>query len=256
MNRIFFFYAIFCFVLPNATCYAQGTSDRVPRPKSTPCRNVHKIDDCPDQGCGGQFDPDLNRQKNIRGDVQDPVLRSIAWMKSLQNPRHFTAKDLNREELKRLGEGDMIRITAWALAARKGGQETCNCKLKAKADTDNHIVLVDPATKNPTLAKNEKRDSETAEFTPRVRLDHPNFSQEKLEALIDPEWESGDRPTKGKVLVRITGVLMFDSEHFLHRPLKRHNNWELHPVLQLEYCPEGETCDPESDDNWVDLEKE
>jgi len=177
-------------------------------------------------------------------------------MKALRNPSHFTGKNRNREELIRLGEGQVITVVAWALAARKGGQETCNCKLKAKADTDNHIVLVDSAIANPTLAKNEKRDSETAEFTPRVRLDHPKFTQENLEALIDPDWRAGETPNNGKVLVRVTGVLMFDSEHFLQHPLKRHNNWEIHPVLKLEYCPEGETCDADTDENWIDLESE
>jgi hypothetical protein len=256
MNRIFLCCVALCFLIANATCYAQGTSDRAPRPKSAPCRNIHTITDCPDEGCGGRYDPDLNKEKNVRPAEQEPILRSIAWMKALRNPRHFTAKNRSREELKQLGEGQTIRVTAWALAARKGGQETCNCKLKTKADTDNHIVLVDAALKNPTLTKSEKRDSETAEFTPRVRLDHPNFTQDNLEPLIDSDWQSGERPAKGKLLVRVTGVLMFDSEHFLQHPLKRHNNWEIHPVLKMEYCPGGETCDPETDDNWVDLESE
>jgi hypothetical protein len=119
---------------------------------------------------------------------------------------------------------------------------------------DNHIVLVDPAIENPTLTKNEKRDSETAEFTPRVRLDnHPDFTQEKLEALIDPDWSPGETAKQGKLLVRVTGILMFDSEHFLKNALKRHNNWEIHPILKIEYCAEGESCD-ENSGNWKDLE--
>ena len=99
-------------------------------------------------------------------------------------------------------------------------------------------------------------DSETAEFTPRVRLDHPNFTQEKLEPLIDPDWNPGDTPKKGKLLVRVTGLLMFDSEHYCGRHLTRHNDWEIHPVLRMEYCPEGQTCRPDSDENWKDLESE
>jgi hypothetical protein len=99
-------------------------------------------------------------------------------------------------------------------------------------------------------------DSETAEFTPRVRLDHPNFTQEKLEPLIDPDWNPGDTPTQGKLLVRVTGLLMFDSEHYCRRPLIRHNNWEVHPVLKMEYCPDGQTCQADSDENWKDLESE
>ena len=200
--------------------------------------------------------PLLNKRKNLRYDNQDSVLRTIEWMKKLPNPKHFTAKNRDRTELQSLGEGEKITVVAWALAARKGSQESCNCKLKTKADTDNHIVLVDPDLKKPTLLRNEKRDSETAEFTPRVRIAHPNFTQDKLEPLIDPDWSAAETPTKGRVLIRVTGLLMFDSEHFLERPLKRYNNWEIHPVLKMEYCPEGETCDPENDSNWVNIESE
>jgi hypothetical protein len=221
-----------------------------------PCPGVNTIKECPEEGCGQGFDPDLNRHKNTPSDDQKPVLQTIEWMKTLPNPRHFTAKDQKRDELRNIGEGQKITVVALALAARKGGQESCNCKLKAKTDTDNHIVLVDPALEEPTLAENEKRDSETAEFTPRVRLNHQNLTQENLEPLIDPNWKSGAAPKEGKLLVRVTGLLMFDSEHFLRNPLKRHNNWEIHPVLKLEYCPEEQACQATSDDNWVDLEAE
>jgi hypothetical protein len=46
---------------------------------------------------------------------------------------------------------------------------------------------------------------------------------------------------------------MFDSEHSLGHHLKRHNNWEIHPVLEMEYCPKGKRCTAGSDDNWVKL---
>ena len=259
MNRLLLFVVVAsCLVWAGPTAYAQGGSPRKPPAKAKPCRSTIKaIAQCPDEGCGAGVDANLNRQKNIHPNAQEPVLRSIAWMKDLEEPRSFTPKNLKRDVLRQIGEGQQITVVAWALAARKGGQESCNCKLKAKADTDNHIVLVDPALKNPTLVENEKHDSETAEFTPRVRADqHPDFTQENLESQIDPDWSPGDTPTKGKLLVRVTGVLMFDSEHFLRNHLKRHNNWEIHPVLKVQYCPEGETCEPDSDDNWVDLESE
>ncbi|MCU1264586.1 MAG: hypothetical protein JWM21_904 [Acidobacteria bacterium] len=70
-----------------------------------------------------------------------------------------------------------MTIMALALIARKGSAESCNCKLTRVADTDNHIVLVDNAAlRKPTLAAREE-DSETAEFTPRVRLTHPDLSR-------------------------------------------------------------------------------
>src|SRR5260370_32319207 len=167
-------------------------------------------------------------------------------MKDLEDPVNFKKGD-NREELTALGEGQKIRVVAFALVARKGSAESCNCKLIPVADTDNHIVLVDPTLRRPSLVANEY-DSETAEFTPRVRLDHPNLSRAKLQPLITAAPNQALR-------VRVTGLLMFDSEHFLGRHLKRHNNWEIHPVLNLDYCPQGATCGQANNVNWRSLDR-
>ncbi len=148
--------------------------------------NVTNITQCPNEGIGG--DPNLNRRKNIRSDNKKPTLRTLQWMKNLADPTGFTRQNTSRTQLARLGEGQKVSVVAYALVARKGGKESCNCKLSAPKDTDNHIVLVDPALKRPTLAA------------------------------------------------------------------KRHNNWEIHPVLKMEYCPEGQTCSGNSNTNWRSLE--
>ena len=168
-------------------------------------------------------------------------------MKGLPDPVN-SVETGDREEVKQLGEGQKITVVAWALKANKGGREACNCELEGVADTDNHIVLVDAGIKNPTVEKDECR-SVTAEFTPRVRLDHKNFTRTRLNNLIDP---------KGKLLVRVTGLLMFDSYHFFHPggPPKRDTNWEIHPVLKMEYCAKGKTCRADSDENWKNLDND
>jgi hypothetical protein len=224
-----------------------------PCPES-PCPDgITKIADCPDEGCGDHaFDPELNTGKNIRSDNQQPVLRSIRWIKGLEDPANFTECG-SRDELKQLGEGKKITFVAWALTARRGSSETCNCQLRRVADTDNHIVLVDPGVKKPTLAKNEGA-SVTAEFTPRTRLDHPNFTRLKLNRLIDPSWKTSQANPTGKLLVRVTGLLLFDSFHFVHTALTRDTNWEIHPILKFEYCPKDKKCRADSDENWIDFD--
>lgn len=220
---------------------------------------ITKIGDC-DDPCtrkkNHDFDPELDKRKNIWWDNQEPVLRSIQWIKGLPlRPTHHT-KCGNRDALNELGEGQKITVVAWALTARKGSDESANCDLKTAEDTDNHIVLVDPKLKHPTLAKNE-RHSVTAEFTPRVRVNghHPNFNRNTLNVRIDPNWEKGSRDNpRGKLLVRVTGLLMFDSGHLFGVPLKRDTNWEVHPVLKMEFCPKGKTCHPDSDENWIDFD--
>jgi hypothetical protein len=238
------------------------TSTAEAKPKPTPCPGVFEISDCNEEGCGDGIDTELNKRKNIRSKDGETTLRSIKWMQKLKDPTpkgEFCADEVrDRTKLEELGESQKITVVAWALAARSGSQESCNCKLKASPDTDNHIVLVEPTLKDPTLDANEAHDSETAEFTPRTRLDHPNFTQEVLESLIDPDWSPGETATEGKLLVRVTGLLMFDSEHYCGLPLQkgRRNNWEIHPVLKMEYCPEEKICNEDSDENWVDLDKE
>jgi hypothetical protein len=224
------------------TTSASGGKSKVPCPST-----LNDITDCPDTGCGPSLDPNLNKQKNIRTDNDAPEDKDIQFLAGLPDPVSGFAIGNTREKLAALGEGKMIRVVAWALVARKGGKESCNCGLLAPADTDNHIVLVDPNVTKPTLAKNETT-SQTAEFAPRVRLDHPKLVGADLEALITAQG--------GKLLVRVTGVQMFDSEHSLGPfHLKRRNNWEIHPVFGLEYCPKNRTCAAGSDANWRNLEQ-
>ena len=58
---------------------------------TTPCsQGIDKIADCPDDGCtrteGHEFDRELDKRKNVRSDDQQPVLRSIHWIKGLPHP--------------------------------------------------------------------------------------------------------------------------------------------------------------------------
>ena len=246
------------FLLAFAFSAALGAPAKAPqtqKKKKVPCKpNLAK---CPDEGCGGKdIDPELNKRKNIRSDDHEATARTLAWMKKLGDPDDF-AKGDTREELTALGEGDKVTVVAYVLVVRPGSPESCNCGLKAAAETDNHMVLVTKSTINKfplagsadskVILKKREEESETAEFTPRVRLQHPNFTRTKLQPLIDSAKEQA-------LLVRVTGQLLFDSEHFLGRHLVRVNNWEIHPVLKLEFCTTGATCKANSDNGWKSLD--
>jgi hypothetical protein len=215
------------------------------------------IRDCPDAGCtqtaGHPFDPELDKLKNIRSDERKPDLQSFESIKGLAtpSPTDYT-KCGNRDALKQIGEGKKITVMAWALKAETQGPESCNCDLSDVQNRDTHILLVDSQLKHPKLAT-DKSASVVAEFTPRVRLEdpkHPNFTTKVLNRTI--------RHNGNKLLVRVTGLLMFDSKHFFDepKPTTRATYWEIHPVLKFDYCGEGETCDPNSDENWKDLDNE
>ena len=116
-----------------------------------------------------------------------------------------------------------------------------------------------PSKKNPkgvparSAATNTIRvreeQSQTAEYTPRVRVsrqeDDDGF---KLKDLIGPKG--------GALKVRVTGLLMYDSEHaYGPHKLVRNTDWEIHPVFRLEYCPKNKTCAGKGTANWVDINK-
>lgn len=223
------------------------------------------ITHCPPEGCGASGDPNLNRRENITDVPGTAEPQTIAWISGLPNPSTNFRSGEPRDELSRLGEGKKFRVPAYLLVARVEGPESCNCRLsddnRANPDiavnTDNHLVLVsaatlakfpltDPANGSRVFHQREA-ESITAEFTPRVRLAHPNFVRAKVQPLID-------NAPQHALHVRVTGVLLFDSEHFLHNLLNRASNWEIHPVLELEYCPNGTTCNDNSEVGWQSLD--
>jgi hypothetical protein len=179
-------------------------------------------------------------------------------MKKLDDPENFTQGD-SREELTALREGQKITVIAYLLAVKPElGGESCNCGLHTPEETDNHLVLVSRTTvekfplssdrtKNTAIFHSREQESETAEFTPRVKLNHANFTREKLQPLVD------SAPQKA-LLVRVTGLLLFDSEHFIRNHLVRVNNWEIHPVFQLDFCSTGNKCKANSDTGWKSLD--
>lgn len=226
------------------------------RTQKPPCEP--SLADCPEDGCGKDFDPKLNHLKNLTTSSQTPMHETLEWMKQLPDPQHFTKKGQSRTELAAIGEGKQISVTAYMLVAKPElGGESCNCGLHMPEETDNHLVLVsegtihdlplshDAAQNTKTFHKREK-ESITAEFTPRVRVNHPTFTREAVQPLI------ADAP-ENALLVRVTGPLLFDSEHFLANSLVRVNNWEIHPVLKLEYCESG-NCTLDSDEGWKSLD--
>ncbi|MDX6444654.1 MAG: hypothetical protein QOH71_1728 [Blastocatellia bacterium] len=210
--------------------------------------NISNINDCPLSGCSKSdephpFDTLLNEQKNIPASNKTAQPKDYSYLHNLPNPGNNYVEGGDRQALRDLGEGNMIRVVAYATRVSKGSSETCNCNLTTMADKDNHIVLIDPEGENPDSVSED--ESQTAEFTPRVRLTHPTLKWANLNAWI----EDAD----GALLVRVTGLQMFDSHHLFHDPLHRHNNWEIHPVFHLEFCPKGKICTKNSNANWVDL---
>jgi hypothetical protein len=212
---------------------------------SPPC--AASLEVCPDEGCGGDFDPKLNTRKNLTSSSHAPQLRTLEWMKNREDPQVWF-KGKSRTELIGFGEGQHVTVVAFLLVAKPEGAESCNCRLTGIPNTDNHLVLVSEDTLRKRTLHNRELQSVTAEFTPRVRQDgHPNWKRSKLQPLVDAA-------PKHALKVRISGLVMFDSEHFIHNPLVRITNWELHPILGFEFCTTGHSCTEDGDDGWQKLD--
>jgi hypothetical protein len=275
MKRLGFLVALLALVLwllvPSVQ--AQGGKKKKPPAKkiAITCPPVlNDINDYPDRGCGKSLDPLLNQQKNTTQGDPDTAenMTFTKFAKLAKIVQGYIGIGFPRDKLKEKGEGDMVRVVAWAIDSRpqknKSG-ESCNCGFTGVNDpknTDVHIVLVSTPTLKlkakagngktaafNTLKKREDK-SQTAEYSPRLRVArNEEFDGSKLKDLINPS-------KGGKLKVRVTGLLLYDSEHALG-PFKllRKTDWEIHPVFRLEFCPKDKTCLAASDDNWVDINK-
>jgi hypothetical protein len=127
---------------------AQGT---VNIPCSPP---VTRIEDCSDVGCSDEraFEVNLNKQKNIRTSSNTPTDKDFSFLADRPDPGSDFVEGGTRDSLTALGEGQMIRVVGYAVDVRRGSKESCNCTLHRARDTDNHIVLIDPADRSPSLA--------------------------------------------------------------------------------------------------------
>jgi hypothetical protein len=231
--------------------------------KQPPC--AADLDHCSREGCSknNDHDPKLNILKNLKSSEKPIIDRTLTWMMSREKKVEDSGYKRGdpRGPLTDLDEGTQTRVVGYLLAVKQEHGESCNCHLDdVDVTTDNHLVLVNPkvvtdnplpehATKKQIKAVFHTREAKsvTAEFTPRVRADgHPNFTSELQKRL--------NKTPQGALWVRVTGQLMFDSEHFHHLKLNRATQWEIHPIMKLEYCSKGKTCKKDTDDNWVDLD--
>jgi|SRR5689334_13605170 len=110
----------------------------------------------------------------------------------------------------------------------KGSGESTNCHLLGDGEVDWHIYL----TNSPAQPISQAIIVET---TPRTRPLH-RWTTGMLAPIVDSETP-----------VRISGWLMYDSEHIGAIGTQRASAWEVHPITRVEIQKEGQ---------WVDLDNQ
>jgi hypothetical protein len=223
---------------------------------------------CGIQGAGGK-EAEQNQVKNNFCAMGAPVETTIDQLTTLQTKveqntsinfgdqgnhgAHGPTTD--RAPLKALGEGDLVQLKAFVLAAKQEQAESVNCGHEFDSENqknlfhDIHISLV--ATEN--LASPTDKVEEAANECQGVVA-------EMIPHHRPPEWTATNvnKVAAAHLLVRVTGQRFFDSSHVpcadgkpVRSNPKRVSLWEIHPIYKFEVCTAN--CDAEG--TWLLLEE-
>lgn len=178
----------------------------------------------PPEGTGG--DPDLNRQKNRWAAPAEAAEMSVSQVIALP---HDELSLMGREMRSKwstpaasqaaMNENRGIQVVGYLAHAKESGSETCN----GKSDTyhDFHIWI----TESPEENKNQ---GIIVEATPFWKEQYPAWQLNAFEKLAS-------RNEK----VRVSGWILWDSEHADEVGKSRGSLWEVHPFTKFEYFSGG-----------------
>lgn len=206
-----------CGFLPLSKMSFVGTEILEAAPKPPPVDTAF-------EGCGeagSQPDYSLNRLKNR---VDDGKFLPTAWkvIARLPWPRRVGYRFRNQwttgetREVKRF-EGAPVEVEGYLVGFKLELPEPPNCYSTGARQKDYHLWLSEHA--NDT-----QRNSIVVELTPRVRVSHPGWEEDKLAAMVNTQ-----------VHLRIRGWLMLDQMHPENVGRNRTTLWEVHPIMQLEW---------------------
>lgn len=214
------------FMLPLAGCgffhmggtSTQGTEVLVRAPKPAPV-------DSEFEGCGPAGlppDGDLNRRKNRIDDASTYIVVPWTMVARLPWPKWAGYRFRNlwtrndRDAVARY-EGAPVEVEGYLAGYRLEIPEPPNCYSNARHRKDFHLWL----SQHPHEGYEQ---SIVIELTPRVRISHPGWTADRLQALH-----------AAQLPVRVRGWLMLDQMHPERVERNRRTLWEVHPVMHFEW---------------------
>ena len=218
-------------MFPVARMSGEGTEalESAPKPPSV---------DSEFEGCGpagSQPDYVLNRRKNRVDEPADGGYLAVPWsvIARLPYPTWSVIRFRNQwtqSETRDVAryEGAAIETEGYLAGYHLEIPEPPNCYSLEARHKDFHLWL----SQKPGESRDE---SVVIELTPRVRVHHPAWTRERLNAL-----------RASQVRLRISGWLMLDQMHPEEVERKRGTLWEVHPVMQLEW--------QRPDSTWISLD--
>jgi hypothetical protein len=207
-----------CGFLPITRLSSVGTDVLLQAPKPTPVDSAF-------HGCGAsgsQPDYVLNRRKNRVDAAAQYIPLQWQTFARLPFPRRVGYRFRNQwtsgetKEVARL-EGAAIEVEGYITDLKLETPEPPNCYSTDPRDRDYHLWL----TEQPHQGK---RESVVVEITPRIRVSHAGWAEDRLRALIETQ-----------ARVRLRGWLMLDQMHPESMPWTRFTLWEIHPILEIEW---------------------
>jgi len=174
----------------------------------------------------------LNRRKNR---IDDGRYLPVSWslVARLPWPRLVGYRFRNqwtRGEQRKVAryEGAAVEVTGYVVNYLREGAEPTNCYSRDPSAEDYHLWI-------SQRAHADKKHSIVVELTPRVRVHHAGWTDERLAALV-----------AAQVPVRVRGWLMLDQMHPGAVGRTRITLWEVHPVMHLDW--------QQPDSSWVSLD--
>jgi hypothetical protein len=207
-----------CFLFHVGPTSLEGTEILEAAPKPPPVDSA--FDGCgPD---GSEPDHALNRLKNRVDDAEryTPIpwsmIAGLPWPKWSVDHFRYQWSKRQRQEVRRF-EGAAVEVEGYIAGYRLEIPEPPNCYSRAGRHRDFHIWL---SEKPGDALKN----SVVVEMTPRVRVHHAGWMEERLRAL-----------QRSRVRVSVRGWLMLDQMHPELVGRNRRTLWEVHPVMHLDW---------------------
>jgi len=206
-----------CGFLPITRLSSAGTEIIEQAPKPAPV--VAAFGDC--GASGSQPDYALNRRKNRLDSAQ---YIPVAWrtLARLPWPRRVGYRFRNQwtsgetRDVARY-EGAALEVEGYVGDYKLEFPEPPNCYSTEASTRDFHVWLTENAHQG-------KRESVVVEITPRIRVAHSGWTEERLAALVETQ-----------ARVRIRGWLMLDQMHPESMPFFRFTLWEIHPIMEIDW---------------------
>lgn len=207
-----------CGFFPIGRMSLTGTEVLAAAPKPPPVDS--EFDGCGE--AGSQPDYPLNRMKNR---VDEGTYLPVPWARIAQLPwpRRVGYRFRNQwtpgetRDVKRF-EGAAVSVEGYLAAFRLEPPEAPNCYATEARKRDYHLWLSEQE------GERRQRRSIIVELTPRVRVSHAGWTDERLQALVD-----------SRARVRVRGWLMLDQMHPESIGGVRVTLWEVHPIMHLDW---------------------